>query len=66
MVHLKTYVTPAVPLKVVVGLAADTKLPPVPEMIDHAPVPTVAVFAARVALVAQRVWSGPALDVVGN
>jgi hypothetical protein len=38
---------------------------PVPAVTVHAPVPTAAVLPARVAVVAQTVWSGPALATVG-
>ena len=40
----------------------------VPETTDQEPVPTVGVFAAKVAVVAQaaKVWSVPALAVVGD
>jgi hypothetical protein len=36
-----------------------------PAVTVHAPVPTVAVLPASVAVVAQTVWSGPAFAVVG-
>ena len=67
IVHRNVYVFPAVPLKVLVGLEAVPKLPPVPLTMLHPPVPTVGVLAANVVLVTpQRFnWSGPALDVVG-
>ena len=51
IVHLKTYVLPAVPVKVEVAELGVVILPPVPETILHVPVPTVGVFAARVVLV---------------
>ncbi len=38
---------------------------PAPEINVHKPVPTKGVFPARVAVVAHRVWSGPALAIVG-
>lgn len=38
---------------------------PVPLTNVQAPVPTVAVLPAKVAVVAQTVWLGPALAVVG-
>ena len=40
----------------------------VPEITDHVPVPTIGVFPANVAVVAQAasVWSEPALAVVGG
>ena len=56
---------PATPVKPEVGLLAVVTVPPAPLMMLHAPVPTVAVFAASVALIAQSVWSGPAFAVVG-
>ena len=55
IVQRKVYVVPAVPLNVVVGLAAFTKEPPAPLTIVQVPVPTVGVFAASVAEVAQTV-----------
>ena len=63
------YVEPAVPVNVDVALDAVVTLPPVPETILHAPVPTVGVFPAKVTLVKPHVvapvWSGPAFAVVG-
>ena len=38
-------------MKVAVGLVLSEKLPPAPEIIVQVPVPTVGVFAARVAVV---------------
>ncbi len=68
-VQRKVYVEPAVPLKVVLFVDADVKLPPVPETILHAPVPTLGLFPAKVTCVkphvAEPVWSVPAADVVG-
>ena len=39
---------------------------PVPEITVHIPVPTIGVFAARVAFGEQTIWSGPAKVVVGG
>ena len=38
----------------------------VPAVTVHTPVPTVGVFAAKVAVAEHIVWSGPAADTVGN
>ena len=46
-----------------VGLEA-VVITAVPDTTDHAPVPTVAVFPANVAVAAQTVWSTPAFEVV--
>jgi hypothetical protein len=51
IVHLKIYVTPAVPVKVLVELVGAVIVPPVPPTILQDPVPTVGVLAARVAVV---------------
>ena len=51
IVHRKVYVLPAVPVNVLVGLLAVVMLPPVPETILYAPVPTVGVLPAKVVLV---------------
>ena len=55
IVHLNVYVVPATPVNVEVGLDAVVTLPPAPDMILQAPVPTVGVLAARVTEVAQTV-----------
>ena len=68
IVHLKTYVTPADPLKLVVGLLANTKLPPAPDTIVHRPVPVTGTLPPKVAgmpPVIQTVWSAPAVAIVG-
>ena len=55
-------VKPVTPLVGLVGVVTT----PVPAVTVHAPVPTVGVFAANVAVLEQIVWSMPALLVVGN
>jgi len=69
IVHLSTYVVPAVPLKVLVALVGVVMLPPVPDTMLQAPVPIVGVLPASVVLVSPHigapVWSDPALAVVG-
>jgi hypothetical protein len=69
IVHCKEYAVHSVPVKVVVGLDASSKLPPVPLMIVHAPVPCSAsgVLAARVAVKVPSVsvWLLPAIAIVG-
>ena len=46
MVHLNVYVAPAVPLNVEVGLEGVLIVPPDPEIMLQAPVPTEGVLAA--------------------
>jgi hypothetical protein len=69
IVHLSVYVLPATPLNVEVALESVVIVPPVPDTIDHAPVPAVGVLPAKVTevkpQVAVLVWSGPAFAVVG-
>jgi hypothetical protein len=55
IVHLRTYAVPAVPVNVLVGLVGVVTVPPVPDTIDHAPVPTAGVLAASVTLVRPHV-----------
>ena len=58
--------TPVViPVTPLVGLEGVVTVP-VPAVTVHNPVPTVGVFAAKVAVGLQIVWSVPALDVVGS
>ena len=70
MVHLNVYVVPAVPVNVELGFDVFPNEPPVPDTIDHAPVPVTGVFAASVTVVNPQVadvfWSGPALAIVGD
>ena len=65
MVHTKVFtpiVKPVTPLVGEVGVVTT----PVPAVTVQSPVPTVGVLAAKVAVAAQIVWSGPAAEVVGN
>ncbi len=55
IVQRNVYEEPAVPLNVEVGLDGVVIVPPVPETILHAPVPTVGVFPAKVTLVKPHV-----------
>jgi hypothetical protein len=48
IVHVNVYAVPATPVKVLVGLVGVVTVPPAPEVIVHAPVPTAGVLAARV------------------
>jgi hypothetical protein len=69
IVHLNTYVVPAVPVNVLVGLVGVMILPPVPETIVHNPVPIVGVLPVRAVLVRAHIdapiWSAPAFETVG-
>ena len=51
IVQRNVYVLPAVPVNVLVGLLVVVILPPVPEIMLHAPVPTVGALPANVVLV---------------
>ena len=51
IVQRSTYVVPAVPVKVLVGLVGAVNCSAYPLTILHAPVPTAGVLAARVAVV---------------
>jgi hypothetical protein len=51
IVQRNIYVVPAVPVKVLVGLAGVVMLPPVPDTMLHDPVPIVGVLPASVVLV---------------
>ena len=55
MVHLNTYVVPAIPVNVLVGLLADAIFPPVPDTMLHDPVPTAGVLAASDVLVSPHI-----------
>jgi hypothetical protein len=69
IVQRNMYVVPAVPVKVLVGLAGVAIFPPVPETMLHEPVPIEGVLPASVVLVIPHIveptWSGPALAGVG-
>ena len=54
-----------IPVTVLVGDDGVVMVQAGPLNCDHAPVPTVAVLPARVMVVPQVPWSGPALAVVG-
>ena len=65
IVHLKVFApTPSavIPEVGLPGIVID----PAPLIKVHTPVPTVAVLPASVAVVAQTVWSGPALAIAGG
>lgn len=64
IVQRRLYVTPAVKLNVEVGLDGFTMVPPVPDTMLQDPVPTLGALAARVVVVAQSIWLGPALAIV--
>jgi hypothetical protein len=55
IVHLRTYVVPATPVKEELRLVGFAMLPPVPLMIVQVPVPIVGEFPASVVLVPQIV-----------
>ena len=65
IVHTNVFtpvVNPVAPLVGDVGVVTVA----VPAVTVHAPVPIVGVLAASVAVAEQIVWSGPAVEVVGN
>jgi hypothetical protein len=64
IVQVRTYVVPAVPVNVDVGLVGVVITPPAPDEIVHNPVPTAGAFPASVAL-PQTDWFVPALAEVG-
>lgn len=66
IVHAKIFVPKANPVTDVVG-EREFVIVPAPETNVHAPVPTIAVFAAMIVfgLLIQIVWLAPALAVVG-
>ena len=65
MLHLKELAPVPKPVIPLVGEEAVVMVP-VPLNSDQVPVPTLAVFPARVAVVAQIFWSIPAFAVVGE
>ena len=65
MVQVKVFTPVVKPVTPLVGLVGVVTTP-VPAVTVHKPVPTAGVFAAKVAVGLQMVWSMPALLVVGN
>ena len=65
IVQVKVFTPVVKPVTPLVGLVGVVTVA-VPAVTVHAPVPTTGVFAARVAVALQIVWSMPALLVVGN
>jgi hypothetical protein len=55
IVQRRVYDVPAVPVKVLVGLAGEAIAPPVPVTILHKPDPTIGALAARVTVVIPHV-----------
>ena len=66
MVQRRVYVVPELPLKSEVGEVDEENDPPLPLTMDHPPDPAMGVFAARVVVVLQMLWSAPASDGVGS
>jgi hypothetical protein len=65
IVHLKVFAPTPSPVSPEVG-DEGVVMVPVPEINAHNPVPTPGAFPARVVVVAQTFWSGPAADAVGS
>ena len=65
IVHTKVFTPVVNPVTPEVGLFGAVTVA-VPAVTVQAPVPTVGVFAANVAVGEQIVWSGPAAEVLGN
>jgi len=65
IVHTNVFAPAESPVTPDVALPGDVT-DAVPAITVHDPVPTVGVLPARVAVVEQTVWSGPALAVVGD
>ena len=65
MVHTKVFTPVVKPLTPLVGLVGVVTVA-VPAVTVQSPDPIAGVFAARVAVAEQIVWSDPALAVVGN
>ena len=65
IVHTKVFTPVVNPVTPEVGLAGVVTVA-VPAVTVQSPVPTVGVLAAKVAVAAHIVWSGPAADAVGN
>ena len=65
IVQRRVYTVPWMPVKPDEGFAVDVTVPPAPETMLQEPVPTEGLLAAKVVLVAQSVWSGPAFEAEG-
>ena len=65
IVHTNVFTPVVKPVTPEVGLVGVVTVA-VPAVTVHAPVPTVGIFAASVAVAEHIVWSGPALDTVGS
>ena len=65
IVHSKVFTPVVNPVNPLVGDVGVVTVA-VPAVTVHAPVPIVGVLAASVAVAEQIVWSGPAVEVVGN
>ena len=65
IVHRRVYTFPWTPEKPDVRLEGEVTVPPAPETMLHEPVPMEGLLAAITVLLAQSVWSGPALEAVG-
>ena len=65
IVHTKVFTPVVNPVTPEVGLVGAVTVA-VPAVTVQAPVPTIGVFAAKVAVGEQMVWSAPAAATVGN
>ena len=65
IVQVKVLIPVVIPVTPDVGLVGVVTVP-VPAVTVQSPVPIAGMFAARVAVGLQIVWSDPALEVVGS